>query len=95
METAALIIGYTILAIVAGAILLFAFSLGWFAFSEARGIILSRKWRKRKLYQMKCETARDCADYLCKWGLPPHMTVYQAREHFKRELDYIQKHKEL
>ena len=95
METVALIIGYTILTIVAGSILLFAFALGWLAIHEARGIISSRKWRKRKLYQLKCETARDCAIYLCRWGLPPHMTVYQAREHFERELDYIQKHKKI
>lgn len=64
METTALIIGYSILAILALAIVVFAVALIWIGITEARGIINTRKWRKRKLSQMKYETGRDCANYL-------------------------------
>lgn len=91
METTALIIGYAILAVIAASILLFGLALGWIAIHEARGVISSRKWRKRKLSQVKYETAEDCAAYLCRFGLPPQMTVYQAREYFRREIKRLKK----
>lgn len=86
METTALIIGYAILGILSLAIILFALALGWFAITEARGIIYSRKWRKHKLKQLKYEMARDCAAYLCRWDLPSDMNVYRARDYFTEKL---------
>ncbi len=86
METAALCIGYAILTLMAIIILLFAFALGWFAIHEARGIVFSRKWRKRKLTQMKYETARDCAYYLNRWELPTDMTIFAACNYFDRKV---------
>ena len=56
METTALYIGYAVLGIVATAIILFAFAMGWFAIHEAWSVIALRKWRKRKLRQLKLET---------------------------------------
>lgn len=70
METTALYIGYAILVVVALAIIVFGSALCWFAIHEARAIIYSRKWRKRKLKQLSYETARDCAYYLNRWVLP-------------------------
>lgn len=86
METTALYIGYAILAAIAMAILLFAFALGWFAITEARGVISSRKWRKRRLKQMKYETARDCAYYLNRWELPRDTTIFDACNYFDKKL---------
>lgn len=86
METAALCIGYAILTLMAIIILLFAFALGWFAIHEARSIVFSRKWRKRKLTQMKYETARDCAYYLNRWELPTDMTIFAACNYFDQKL---------
>ena len=86
METIALYIGYAVLSVVALAILLFAFALGWFAITEARGLIFSRKWRKRKLNQMKYETARDCAYHLARWEEVKDMTPYQAMQYFDNKL---------
>lgn len=86
METTALYIGYAILAIIATGILLFAFALGWFAIHEAWSIIASRKWRKRKLRQLKLETARDCAYHLARWTEVKNMTPYQAMQYFDNKL---------
>ena len=86
METTALYIGYAILAIIATGILLFAFALGWFAIHEAWGIIASRKWRKRKLRQLKLETARDCAYHLARWEEVKDMTPFQAMQYFDNKL---------
>lgn len=82
METVALIIGYSILGILGVVIIVFAVALGWFAIMEARGFILARKWRKRKMKQMKLETARDFANYLCRWRLPPEMSIYEISDYF-------------
>lgn len=86
METIALFIGYAILAIIAAAILLFSLALGWFAIQEAWGVIASRKWRKRKLRQLKVETARDCAYHLARWKEVEDMTPYQAMQYFDNKL---------
>lgn len=87
METTAPYIGYAILGILALAIAAFAVGLVWFAIYESRGLITSRKWRKRKLSQMKIETAYDCADYLTRWDLPYGTTLFAAREYFFTELN--------
>lgn len=86
METVALIIGYSILGILALEIIVFAVALGWFAVTEARGLIYARKWRKRKMKQMKLETARDFADYLCRWKLPSDMSIYEISNYFYKKL---------
>lgn len=86
METTALIIGYSILAILAVVILAFAVGLVWIAITEARGIIYARKWRKRKLSQMKLETGRDCANYLLRWDLPEGTTIFEASNYFYNKL---------
>lgn len=86
METTALIIGYSILAILALAIVVFAVALVWIAIAEARGIINTRKWRKRKLSQMKLETGRDCANYLLRWDLPKSTTIFEASNYFYNKL---------
>jgi len=89
METIALYIGYAILCILALAIVAFAVGLGWFAIAESSAIIRSRKWRKRKLSQMKIETAYDCADYLTRWDLPTDRlpSLYAVREYFFSKLN--------
>lgn len=86
MTTTALIIGYIILGIVAIAIAAFAVALIWFAISEARGLVYACKWRKRKLYQMKLETGRDCANYLLRWNLPENTTIFEASNYFYNKL---------
>lgn len=82
----ALYIGYAMLAIISTAILLFAFALGWFAIHEAWDIIASRKWRKRKLRQLRLETARDCAYHLARWEEVRDMTLFQAMQYFDNKL---------
>lgn len=86
METIALIIGYSIIGILALAIIVFAIALVWFATTEARGIIYAREWRKRKMKQLELETARDCANYLCRWQLPSEMSIYEIRDYFYKKL---------
>lgn len=86
MDTTALIIGYSVLFILALGIIAFGIALGWFAITEARGIVYARKWRKRKMKQMKLETARDFANYLCRWKLPSDMSIYEIRDYFYKEL---------
>lgn len=86
METTALIIGYSILAILALAIVAFTVGLIWFSITEARGLVYARKWRKRKLSQMKYETARDCANYLLRWHLPKDTTVSEVSSLFCNKL---------
>lgn len=86
METTALIIGYSILVILALAIVVFAFALVWFSVAEARGLVSARKWRKRQLSQMRLETARDCANYLLKWHLPNDTTIFEASNYFYDKL---------
>lgn len=86
METAALIIGYSILAILALAIVAFAIALVWFSVTEARGVVYARKWRKRRLSQMKLETGRDCANYLLRWNLPEDTTIFEASNYFYNKL---------
>ncbi len=82
MNTAALIIGYVILSMVGLAILLFGFALGWFAIHEAKTVIHHRKWRKKLFNQDKYETARDCANYIRRWGLPSDMTIDEICDYF-------------
>lgn len=86
METTALIIGYSILTLLALAIVAFAVALAWIAIAEARGIVYARKWRKRKLSQMKYETGRDCANYLLQWNLPEDTTIFEASNYFYNKL---------
>ena len=86
METTALIIGYSILAILVLAIVVFAVGLVWFSVTEARGLVYARKWRKRKLSQMKLETGRDCANYLLRWDLPEGTTIFEASNYFYNKL---------
>lgn len=86
METTALIIGYSILAILALAIVAFAVGLVWYVITEARGLVYARKWRKRKLSQMKLETAKDCANYLLRWNLPEETTIFEASNYFYNKL---------
>lgn len=86
METTALIIGYSILVILALAIVVFAVALVWFSVTEARGLVSARKWRKRKLSQMRLETGRDCANYLLKWHLPNDTTIFEASNYFYDKL---------
>lgn len=86
METTALIIGYSILAILAVVILAFAVGFVWFSITEARGLVYARKWRKRKLSQMKLETARDCANFLLRWNLPEGTTIFEASNYFYNKL---------
>lgn len=86
METIALMIGYAILGILALSIILFALAVGWFAITEAKGVVYARKWRKRKLKQMKLETAHDCANYLLRWNLHKDTTIYEASDYFYNKL---------
>lgn len=86
METTALIIGYSILTILALAIVAFAIALVWFSVIEARGVVYARKWRKRRLSQMKLETGRDCANYLLRWNLPNDTTIFEASNYFYNTL---------
>lgn len=86
METIALMIGYAILGILALSIILFALAVGWFAITEAKGVVYARKWRKRKLKQMKLETAYDCANYLLRWKLHKDTTIYEASDYFYNKL---------
>lgn len=87
METTALYIGYAILGVLALAIAAFAVGLVWFAIAESRALILSRKWRKRKLSQLQIETAYNCANYLRRWDLPSDMTIFEIENHFYKKLN--------
>lgn len=86
MDRTALIIGYSILAILAVVIIAFAVALVWFSITEARGLVYARKWRKRMLSQMKLETGRDCANYLLRWNLPQGTTIFDASNYFYNKL---------
>lgn len=87
METTALYIGYAILGVLALAIAAFAVGLVWFAIAEASALILSRKWRKRKLSQLKIETAYNCANYLRRSDLPSDMSIFEIENYFFDKLN--------
>lgn len=87
METTALYIGRAILGFLALAIVAFAMGLVWFAIAEASALIRSRKWRKRRLSQLKIETAYYCANYLRRWELPSDMSILDIENHFYQKLN--------
>lgn len=87
MEIIALYIGYAILGILALVIVAFVVGLVWFAIAEASAVILSRKWRKRRLSQMQIETAYHCANYLRRWNLPAGMSIFDIENHFFNKLN--------
>lgn len=86
METTALIIGYSILTILALAIVAFAVGLVVFSLGAAHSVVKTRQWHKRKFSQLQLEIGRDCANYLLRWNLPEGTTIFEASNYFYNKL---------
>lgn len=82
MKTTALLIGTFILTLLAAGLVLFALAVAWYAITEARKVAVTRRRRKRRLQKIEFETARDCADYLTRWGLPYDTTLGEIHQYF-------------